>query len=288
MGYRMDMGMVTSACLVVFPLVALLAGAARGQISARNPSLKERKANHRKTDPICFQNSHLARPPKTLRFSGYEWEIRGVGDGGPGPNHWDPGNVRVDEKGWLHLKITHTQGEWRCAELHTKKRFGFGRYQFQVTGRVDTLDPNTVLGLFKYPTADVGKDGTNEIDIEFARWGHTKSDNLNFTVYPASGERDQATDHKTYPLKLQGEASTHQFEWESKRVRYRSFYGHRDDDGHEITHWTDAPDDLRLIPQRPTPVFLNLWLFRGNAPTDGKEVEIVIRKFTFASFDPID
>ena len=57
------------------------------------------------------------------------------------------------------------------------KCLGFGRYQFQVIGRIDQLDPNVVLGLFKYPTPDVGPDGTNEIDIEFAQWGRATANN---------------------------------------------------------------------------------------------------------------
>lgn len=107
---------------------------------------------------------------RTLKFSGYEWEVRSAGLQGPGPNRWDPENVSVDSKGQLHLKITKVADEWRCAELTLKKRLGFGRYQFQVIGRIDQLDRNIVLGLFNYPTPDVGKEGTNEIDIEFARW----------------------------------------------------------------------------------------------------------------------
>src|SRR5271165_2051374 len=130
-----------------------------------------------------------AQQPKTLQFSGYEWQVRSVGKGGPGPNQWDPNNVWVDKNGWLHLKITRVQNEWRCAELYTTKRLGFGRYQFQVIGRIDRFDPAVVLGLFNYPTADVGQDGTNEIDIEIAHWGNPKWDNGNFTVYPSKGKR---------------------------------------------------------------------------------------------------
>ena len=37
-----------------------------------------------------------------------------------------------------------------------RSRPGFGRYQFQVAGRLDLLDDNVVLGLFNYPAGDVG------------------------------------------------------------------------------------------------------------------------------------
>jgi hypothetical protein len=96
-----------------------------------------------------------------------EWEVRGKGKGGPGPNVRDDSNAQVDGKGWLHLNLTKNasgpgESELRCVELSTKQRLGFGRYQFQVIGRVDKLDQNVVLGLFKYPTADAGKDGTRD------------------------------------------------------------------------------------------------------------------------------
>lgn len=32
---------------------------------------------------------------------------------------------------------------------------------------------------------------------------------------------------------------------------------------------------------KPLPVHMNLWLVNGQAPTNGQEVEIVIRKFTY-------
>jgi len=107
---------------------------------------------------------------KDIEFGGYTWAVRS-GRGGPGPNVWDENNVWMDTSTNLHLKISQRDGKWSCAEVTMKKRLGFGRYQFQTTGRLDRVDDNVVLGLFNYPTGDVGQDGTHEIDIEFARWG---------------------------------------------------------------------------------------------------------------------
>ena len=120
-----------------------------------------------------------------IRFSGYDWEVRPDSVGGPGPNHWDAGNVTLDRQGRLHLKLTHQGGVWHCAEVTTLRSFGFGRYQFQVTGALDRLDPNVVFGLFDYPPPAVGPDGTNEIDIEYSRWGDPAYFPASATVYPA-------------------------------------------------------------------------------------------------------
>ncbi len=118
----------------------------------------------------------------TLQFSGYTWEVRS-GEGGPGPCHWNPANAFVDAAGQLHLKLSQEGGVWSCAEvsLADPNRLGFGVYQFEVIGAIDTLDRNVVLGMFDYPPPDVGPDSTNEINVEIARWGDLANPNLNFT-----------------------------------------------------------------------------------------------------------
>jgi hypothetical protein len=232
-----------------------------------------------------------AQQIKTLKFSGREWEARGTGKGGPGPNQWNPNNVWVDKAGMLHLKITRIankanpiQAEWQCAELTSKERFGMGRYQFQVIGRIDRLDHNVVLGLFDYPTADVGLDGTNEIDIEFAHWGNPKWPNGNYTIYPSAGERGKNDSH-TFTYTLEGTDrnayTTQRFIREADKVTLQSLNGHRDDDQNQFAKWVYAPPDKRLIPQQPLPVHINLWLFQGKVPFDGKEVEVIIKAFAF-------
>jgi hypothetical protein len=59
---------------------------------------------------------------------------------------------------------THHQpgGHLVCSRLYTNTAHGFGTYQWQIDHRLDTLDPNVVLGLFLY----TGPSGYNEIDIE--------------------------------------------------------------------------------------------------------------------------
>ncbi len=235
----------------------------------------------------------MATQVTTIMFSGYAWDVRGKGKGGPGPNTWDDANVHVDDKGWLHLKLTASKSgaggtEWHCVELNTQQRFGLGRYQFQVVGRIDQLDRNVVLGLFKYPTSDVGKDGTNEIDIEFAQWGNgSAKNNADYVVYPAVGAR-VPEDHLSFNVALQGAYTTHRFLWTCHQVTFQSLHGHRDDDNEEFEHWEYTPGKARLIPQQPTPVRLNLWLFDGRAPADNAEVEMVINQFSFTPLEQLD
>src|ERR1035441_5438988 len=76
---------------------------------------------------------------KDIESGGYTWAVRS-GRGGPGPNAWDENNAWLDTSTNLHLKISQRDGRWACAEVTMRKRLGFGRYQFQVSGPLDHLD----------------------------------------------------------------------------------------------------------------------------------------------------
>ncbi|MCF3639164.1 glycoside hydrolase family 16 protein [Rhizobium sp. TRM95111] len=218
---------------------------------------------------------------KTLRFSGYDFVVRAAGKGGPGPNNWDPANAWLDKQGRLHLKLDKRGGRWFAAEVYTKKRLGFGTYEFKVSGRVDKFDRNVVLGLFNYPPADVGEDTTNEIDIEFARWGRKTNAIGNYSIWPAESGVDYTTKSFDFTLNS-GAASTHSFDWRSRAIDFLSREGHRTDKGRVIHRWTFAPKQYRKrIPQDPMPLHINLWAFQGTPPSDGKPVEIVIDSFRF-------
>jgi hypothetical protein len=164
--------------------------------------------------------------------------------------------------------------------VETVRSFGFGAYQFQIIGRIDQLDPNVVLGLFDYPPPSGGPDGTNEIDIEFSRWGRPEANPGNYGVYPARPGTGDAT--HTFPIALTGDYTTHRFTRGPKRVSFQSLHGHLEGSRQEFASWLYQPaDSARFIPRQATPVHLNLWLFKGKPPADGKEVEIVARRFTF-------
>ena len=213
-----------------------------------------------------------------VKFAGRDWVVR-TGRGGPGPNRWDPSHVWVDSRG-LHLKIAQTDGEWRCAEISTKERLGFGRYEFQIDGRIDRFDPDVVLGLFNYPTRDVGPGATNEIDIEFARWGNEKWPIGNYTAWPA--EKGVKQTSKTFDFTLIGNRSFHSFDWKPTSIEFQSWNGGRDRRQDRLGQWTFAPKEpTKSIAQKPMPVHFNLWCFKGRPPADAKSVEIVVESFTF-------
>ena len=208
-------------------------------------------------------------PVRTVEFSGYTWQVKSsTGLVGPGPNLFSDsaGNVWVDALGRLHLKLTYSKGRWRCAEVINTQSLGRGRYSFALDSRVDALDRNVVLGLFTW--SDDPAYANRELDIEFSRWGNAGD--------PTNGQYVvQPYDH---PGNLQritqpaAAASTHSFDWQPGSVAFGSSTA-------APSTWTYAGPDVP--PPGGEHVRMNLWLYRGAAPSDGKSVEVVVRRFSF-------
>ena len=222
----------------------------------------------------------------SLTWEGLDWTIKSGSGLGPGPNTWLSDNVFVDTNGYLHLKITYNASgteEWECAELYTDDPLPFGTYQWWVVSDLD-FDPNVVLGLFFYE----GPDGTNEIDIEFSKFGDTSplATNADYCVYPKNvNESPTCYD---WDVTLSGTFTTQRFEWAKKKVEFWTIGGHHDitSETNIIQNWLFQPSGRswrRLIPQDDMRMHMNLWLFQGNAPIDGNTVEVVIRAFDYVN-----
>lgn len=220
-----------------------------------------------------------ARAATTVQFSGYTWTIRNSATaGGPGPNIFNGNNAWVDANGWLHLKITKdaTTGKWNCAEIYSNQNFGYGTYQWQVEGAIDKFDRNIVLGLFNYS----GNDRYDEMDIEFARWGNDAWPNLNYTVWPAAGGTGPWEYSKNFTLN--GTYTTHRFVRTPSSVVFKSMGGFYNDDTNLFeTATCSAPaSSISLLSM---PIHMNLWLYDGNAPGNGNEVEVIIHNFKYTA-----
>ena len=227
---------------------------------------------------ILFAAPALARE---IEFAGHSWYVRDY-PGGPGPNSWNANDVFVDAAG-LHMFISQSGGVWTSTEVvMLGPPLGFGTYEFEVTGAIDTMDRNVVLGLFNYAASEeIGPSGTNEIDIEITPWGDKQNPNrLNWTVYPYKAGPKAVAEHRV--LKLSGDASTHRFIWSASQIDYASYDGYPDSPGFALLHsWVYAPDDPAThIPQVPLVLHINLWLLEG-IPEKDKPVEVIIRNFRF-------
>ena len=198
-----------------------------------------------------------------------------------GPNNWTSSNIWLDENNHLHLKLSHSPetGGWTCAELNTNVRFGFGTFRWFVEGPIDQLDRNVVLGLFTYGDLD----GTNEIDIEVAKWSQPEPDasNLFYTVYPRSLDAGKRVSNNTRMI-LEGTYTTHQFNWTAEHVAFQSQHGFMNSSEHNVFFSYQTPANFsRAMPYLTAPLHMNLWAFQGKPPSDGREVEIIIHDFKY-------
>jgi len=257
------------------------------------------------TPPTATPTSTSGPGGTTLRWSGYDWDIRPASVGGPGPNTWDPRNAFVDANGYLHLQIVNRNGTWSSTEiqLHSPLTLGFGTFQFHMLGRPDLLDPNTVFGFYTYPPATVGGDATNEIDIEFSRWGNLNARNGNYTVWPAVNgvPRSWSGFEIAAPTNNQ---STHRFKWTASTVTFQSMNGFQPigsttglynswvfDPAHPpnptetatLEFYCSSHDPLQCISQKPQYFLINFWQVSGQAPSSGNTQEVVLTDFQYVA-----
>lgn len=216
-----------------------------------------------------------------ISFSGYDWWVkRSPGLVGPGPNYFSDGtnNVWLDAAGRLHLRITNRSNQWQCAEVVTRRTFGYGSYRFELDSPVNNINPSVVLGLFTW--SDDPAYTHREIDIECGRWADPNDpNNAQYVVQP--WDRPNHLVRYAVPAGLTN--STHLFTWETNRVSYQSqqgSYSPAPSPASVISSW--AFTDAAAVPQTGDEnVRINLWLINGNPPTDNQAVELVIRSFHF-------
>jgi hypothetical protein len=196
----------------------------------------------------------------TVSWSGDSWTVRPASWRGlPGPNRWSAQNVAVDG-GILRLAIARARHGWTCAEIQSRRSFGYGRYEFVVNSDLARLDPWVVLGLFTY-----GEDSPrphNEIDIEVAKWGRRRDPTNAQFVEQATRTRGRVK-RVTVPPRP---PYTMWWEWTSGRIAWG------------ITDGTGAPVSEHSKRTRFEPagelVHLNLWLAEGHAPAQPVAIEI--------------
>lgn len=224
------------------------------------------------TSPGIANATATNKPPmKTLQFSGYDWLVKTSDHRvGPGPNYFSDkaDNVSIDAQGQLHLRITEREGRWFCAEVISSSSFGYGTYRFYLNTRAESVDPQGVLGMFTWN--DDPAYAHREIDVEISRWGRANNQNAQFVVQPYT--RPQNIVRFQMPPALS--SSAHSFSWKPDNVLFQSTTV----DQAVIQQHTFTKDIPRAGGENAR---INLWLFAGRPPTNGKPIEVVISKFEF-------
>ena len=211
---------------------------------------------------------------QTIEWSGMTWDVKSGTGLGPGPNNWSDsqGSVWVDDQGNLHLIVRQENGIWYSSEIYSQDSLGYGSYEFRIESNTENYDPNVVAGLFTYLSDD------EEIDIELTRFGNANRSNAHFTVQPYHIQGNSIE----FDLGLNGNFSTHSFNWTAEKIDFESLHGHHTTTptaGHIINQWTYTGGDIPTASSEK--VHINFWLFQGNAPYQRPEPRVSYRQLLF-------
>jgi len=217
--------------------------------------------------------------PRVVRFAGHDWLVKGSGRErvGPGPNLFSDRetNVWVDDFGRLHLRVSRSGKRWYAAEVVSTESFGHGLYRFYLDTPTHALAPSVVLGLFTWN--DDPAFAHREIDIEFSRWSDPANPvNAQYVVQPYDlpGNLVSFVQPALAP-------TTHTFDWQPSAVSFRSLVGFAREPSTPndvIAEWTYDGD----VPQAGGEnARINLWMFRGEPPADGRPAEVIVSDFEF-------
>jgi hypothetical protein len=204
--------------------------------------------------------------PKTIRFSGYEWEVLQVPSDSGGVMHSNKAsNVWTDPQGSLHLRIAREGSEWTCAEVMLTRSLGYGSYSFQVRD-IPRFEPGTVLAMFTWDPLESGQNN-REVDIEVSQWGDPKTKNTQYTIQP------YYVPANVYRFDSPAAPLTYSFHWEPERISFQTFAKSRSIAEHSFTSGVASPGGER--------VHMNLYVFGKSRTPQRNGVEVVIEKFTY-------
>ncbi len=219
----------------------------------------------------------------TLLFSGYKWTTKESNEKqtGPGRNFFSGGreNIWVDEMGRMHIRTTHRNGRWYCAEARLAESLGYGTYIFHLEPNLAKLDKDMVVGFFTYDHND-NMYHHREIDIEFSQWGDEKNLNSQFVLQPF----EVAENVHRYQTDL-SRGTHHEISWKKSRIDFSSSYITVSNDSVEIekyASWTYKPHPR--LKKNQEKFSMNVWIYKADFPSDFNDYEFIVTKFEFIPY----
>jgi hypothetical protein len=153
---------------------------------------------------------------RKISWSGYTWDVRPSGFGGPGRNHWSDStdNVRVEGSDLVLSIVNDASGCWTSAEVDGRRHLGYGTYRWIVATDLSALDAGEVLGMFTYGASTPSH---NEIDLEASHWGNLDWPSGSGTVWRGAAAADNASKSFRYSDRP---PYVNQFRWEPGKVTF--------------------------------------------------------------------
>jgi len=217
---------------------------------------------------------------RRIDFAGLQWHVKtGSAPLGPGPNLFTDGDdaVWADGEG-LHLTLAQREAGWQATEVISDKTFGYGTYRIALRAAAEDFDPRVVFGFFTWDDL-ASEQSYREIDIELSYWGVAGGPNAQFVVQPfmLPGHRYQ------FDARYGDRESIHTFTWAPGRIDFASIARGTGESVEQ--RWSFHGD--RVPETGAEQVRLNLWLLNGEAPVDGRDVEVVVTSFSFEPLAPV-
>ncbi|MGD1092927.1 MAG: hypothetical protein ABSB35_13175 [Bryobacteraceae bacterium] len=208
-------------------------------------------------------------PLKTLQFSGYQWEIRGIeGDHGTGRSFYDPANAWTDQNGYLHLRIVKAAERWSIAQVQLSRSLGYGSYRFVVRD-VSQLEPATVFALFTWDNFGPPR----EMDIEISRWGEPRDQNAQYVIQP------YVVPANTMRFTAPGGTLTYQIDWQAGQAAFKTFRGSSSNVGKDVVAEHVFTSGVPSLGNER--IHMNLYVFENPRNPMQKGAEVIIEKFEF-------
>jgi hypothetical protein len=206
---------------------------------------------------------------RTISWSGYTWNVRASGRGGPGGNYWSDSkaNVRLSGSDLLLSIAKGSSGRWTSAEIENRRNLGYGTYRWVVASDLSAFDAYQVLGMFTY--GGLGPSIT-EIDVEPSHWGNLSWPNGSVVVWQNAATRARESrlfNYSNHPPYV------NQFTWAPGSVHFQV----TDATGATLFDWTVTKGVPRPSTEMPV---INFWRFHNVPPAGVTTVRI--SSFTYA------
>jgi len=238
--------------------------------------------------------AHLERYGRTIQFAGRSWAVKDSPTPvGPGGNLFsgDPGDVFVDSRGRLHLRVVQRGGAWWSTEVILLDEVGYGTYWFTTETEVGSLDPNLTFGAFTWDSycddVTIPAWPNREIDFEDSRWGNPSDPMSSQVVVQPWTVPGNIVRYRTPPLGTPPTLSRF-FTWTPSRIEFGAFSGTRAPCAanvgviHKSTYLHNPGVGRRVPPAGREKFRFNLWINTAGAPRNGVPTEVIISDFRFA------
>ncbi len=200
-----------------------------------------------------------------LRFAGIDWNVSTAAERFPGAARgfaWSECNVKVDTLAngteVLTLRLRKEPSGWRGAQIESEATFQYGTFSATTESPLRPMlmdSPSAVLGFFAY----VGPAYSNEIDMEFTRWGNPILPPMHYTVWHNVKSGDTPPPEASVASGADSEfvrPTQHRFTWTDRSV---TFYSSASSNGSLIGRPFTVGSN---VPTKPMHIMLNLWVER--------------------------